>query len=45
MRCLCGRVDVGADQGLAEDRDETALGLLAFSGTEGDEVVYRGLGS
>jgi hypothetical protein len=32
-------VDVAADQSLAEDGQEAALGLLALSGAGGDELV------
>ena len=38
------RVDVGADEGLAEDGDEAALGLLTCRGTSIDEVVDGGGG-
>jgi hypothetical protein len=35
-------VDVGADEGLAEDGDEAALGLLTFAGAGVDEFVNIG---
>lgn len=41
----CGgrlRVDVRAEESLAEKRQDAALGLLALSGASGDEVVDRG---
>lgn len=39
-----GGVDVGADQGLAENGDEAALGLLAGLGAGVDESVDAGGG-
>ena len=50
-RCLCGgsgglssRVDVGAEESLAEDRDKAALGLLASLSASVDELVDAGGG-
>jgi hypothetical protein len=34
-----GGVDVGAEESLAEDREDTALGLLSSVGADVDEVV------
>lgn len=41
---LSSRVDVGADKGLSQDREEAALGLLALSSAGGNESVDRGRG-
>lgn len=37
--CLSGGLDIGADQGLVENRQQAALGLLSLSGAGADEVV------
>jgi hypothetical protein len=39
-----GGVDVGAEQGLAENGDQAALGLLALGGAAIDEGVDGGRG-
>lgn len=39
-----GGVDVGAEEGLAEDGQDAALGLLAGSGADVDELVGAGGG-
>ena len=39
-----GRVDISAEQSLAEDRKDAALGLLAGGGADIDEVVDGGGG-
>ena len=38
------RLDVSADQGLLQDGEQAALGLLALSGADVDEVVDAGGG-
>jgi hypothetical protein len=43
MRLSSG-VHVGADESLAQDGDKAALGLLALSGADVDEVVGGGGG-
>jgi hypothetical protein len=39
-----GGVDIGAEKGLSEDGEDAALGLLALSGADIDEVVDIGGG-
>jgi hypothetical protein len=41
-RSLSLRLDISADQGLLEDREQAALGLLALGGANVDEVVDSG---
>jgi hypothetical protein len=44
LKRLCGGGNIAADKSLSKNRKKAALGLLALSGANVDELVDRGWG-